>query len=87
MIINTDITGGDLENGSEDMDIKTIEEKEKEYAHLMMQIRTKFTEIHFGEIDFGEKFYKFQVEMQKGEQSITTEGTISSEELRKELGI
>ncbi|WP_276840416.1 hypothetical protein [Anaerovibrio lipolyticus] len=31
--------------------------------------------------------YRFQVEMQKGEHSVVTEGTITSEELRKELGI
>lgn len=31
--------------------------------------------------------YRFQIEMQKGEHSIATEGTISSKELRKELGI
>ena len=31
--------------------------------------------------------YRFQLEMAKGERSITEEGTISSEELRSELGI
>ena len=46
--------------------------------------------INMQELDDIEKqlaLYKFQVEMQKGEQSIAMEGTISSKELRKELGI
>lgn len=46
--------------------------------------------INMHELDDLEKqlaLYKFQVEMQKGEQSIAMEGTISSKELRKELGI
>ena len=46
--------------------------------------------INMQELDDIEKqlaLYKFQVEMWKGEQSIAMEGTISSKELRKELGI
>ena len=46
--------------------------------------------INMQELDDLEKqlaLYRFQIEMQKGEQSIATEGTISSKELRKELGI
>ncbi|MCR5311275.1 MAG: prevent-host-death protein [Lachnospiraceae bacterium] len=46
--------------------------------------------INMKELDDLEKelaFYKFQVEMQKGEHSIVAEGTITSKELRKELGI
>lgn len=46
--------------------------------------------INMKELDDMEKqlaLYRFQVEMQKGEQSIATEGTISSEALRNELGL
>ena len=46
--------------------------------------------INMKELDDMEKqlaLYRFQVEMQKGEQSIATEGTISSEALRTELGL
>ena len=46
--------------------------------------------INMQELDDLEKqlaLYRFQVEMQKGEQSVATEGTISSNALRKELGI
>ena len=46
--------------------------------------------INMQELDDLEKqlaLYKFQVEMQKGEQSVAMGGTISSKELRKELGI
>lgn len=46
--------------------------------------------INMQELDDLEKqlaLYRFQIEMQKGEQSMATEGTISSKELRKELGI
>ena len=46
--------------------------------------------INMRELDDLEKqlaLYRFQVEMQKGEHSVVTEGTITSEELRKELGI
>ena len=46
--------------------------------------------INMRELDDLEKqlaLYRFQIEMQKGEQSIASEGTISAKELRKELGI
>ncbi len=46
--------------------------------------------INMKELDDMEKqlaLYRFQVEMQKGEQSIATEGTISSEALRNEPGL
>ncbi|MBQ6091215.1 MAG: type II toxin-antitoxin system Phd/YefM family antitoxin [Lachnospiraceae bacterium] len=46
--------------------------------------------INMQELDDLEKqlaLYRLQLEMQKGEQSIIEEGTISSKELRKELGI
>ena len=46
--------------------------------------------INMRELDDLEKqlaLYRFQVEMQNGEHSVVTEGTITSEELRKELGI
>ena len=32
-------------------------------------------------------FYRFQLEVDKGERSILEEGTISSDELKKELGL
>ena len=54
-------------------------------------VAVKFAyKLNMQELDDLEKqlaLYKFQVELQKGEQSIAMEGTISSEELRKELGI
>ncbi|MQN01058.1 MAG: prevent-host-death protein [Lachnospiraceae bacterium] len=46
--------------------------------------------INMQELDDIEKqlaLYKFEIEMQKGEKSIKEEETVSSEELRKELGI
>ena len=46
--------------------------------------------IDMQELDEMEKqlaLYRFQLEMDKGERSILEEGTISSEDLRKELGI
>lgn len=46
--------------------------------------------INMKELDDMEKqlaLYRFQIEMQKGEQSIATEGTISSEALRNEPGL
>ena len=46
--------------------------------------------INMKELDDLEKqlaLYRFQVEMAKGEQSIAMEGTISSKELKRELGI
>lgn len=54
----------------------------KRHGHIAM--------INMKEFDDLEKqlaLYRFQIEMQKGEQSIVTEGTISSKELREELGI
>ena len=50
----------------------------------------QITMINSKELDDLEKrlaFYKFQLEMAKGERSITEEGTVSSEELKEELGI
>ncbi|MBO6300013.1 MAG: type II toxin-antitoxin system Phd/YefM family antitoxin [Lachnospiraceae bacterium] len=46
--------------------------------------------INMQELDEMEKqlaLYRFQLEMDKGERSILEEGTISSEDLRKELGV
>ncbi|MCR5790192.1 MAG: type II toxin-antitoxin system prevent-host-death family antitoxin [Lachnospiraceae bacterium] len=46
--------------------------------------------INMKEFDEMEKqlaLYKFKLEMEKGERSILEEGTISSEDLKKELGI
>lgn len=46
--------------------------------------------INMQELDEMEKelaLYRFKLEMAKGEQSILEEGTISSEELKRELGI
>ncbi len=46
--------------------------------------------INMEELDEMEKelaLYKFKLEMEKGERSILEEGTISSEDLKKELGI
>ena len=46
--------------------------------------------INMKELDDMEKqlaLYRFQIEIQKGEQSIATEGTISSEALRNEPGL
>ena len=46
--------------------------------------------INMQELDEIEKqlaLYKFQLEMEKGEQSIRNEGTVSSADLRKHLGI
>ena len=46
--------------------------------------------INMQELDDLEKrlaLYKFQIEIQKGENSIATEGTLSAKELKKELGI
>ena len=46
--------------------------------------------IDMQELDEMEKqlaLYRFQLEMDKGERSILEEGTISSEDLRKELGV
>ena len=46
--------------------------------------------INMKELDELEKqlaLYRFQLEMDKGERSILEEGTVSSEDLRKELGI
>ena len=46
--------------------------------------------INMQELDEMEKqlaLYRFQLEMDKGERSIMEEGTISSEDLRKELGV
>ncbi len=46
--------------------------------------------INSKELDELEKqlvLYKFRLEMEKGERSILEEGTISSEDIKKELGI
>lgn len=46
--------------------------------------------INMQELDELEKelaLYRFKLEMEKGEKSILEEGTISSEDLRKELGL
>ena len=46
--------------------------------------------INMQELDDMERqlaLYRFRLEMEKGEESIREEGTISSEELRKDLGI
>ena len=46
--------------------------------------------INMKELDEMEKelaLYRFKLEMEKGEHSIMEEGTISSEDLKKELGI
>ena len=46
--------------------------------------------INMKELDEMEKelaLYRFRIEMEKGERSIMEEGTISSEDLKKELGI
>ena len=46
--------------------------------------------IDMKELDEMEKelaLYKFKLEMEKGERSIVEEGTISSENLKKELGL
>ena len=46
--------------------------------------------INMKELDEMEKelaLYRFRLEMEKGERSILEEGTVSSEELKKELGI
>lgn len=46
--------------------------------------------INMKEFDEMEKqlaLYKFKLEMEKGERSILEEGTVSSEDLKKELGI
>ncbi len=46
--------------------------------------------INMQELDELEKqlaLYKFKLEMEKGERSIREEGTVSSDELKKELGI
>ena len=48
------------------------------------------TMINSKELDEMEKllaFYRFQLEVDKGERSILEEGTISSDELKKELGL
>lgn len=50
----------------------------------------QITLINTKELDELEKqlaWYRFQLEMAKGEQSILEEGTVSNEELKKELGI
>lgn len=41
----------------------------------------------FDELEKQLALFKFQLEMEKGEQSIREQGTISSEDMRKELGI
>ena len=46
--------------------------------------------INMKELDEMEKelaLYRFRIEMEKGERSIMEEGTITSEDLKKELGI
>lgn len=46
--------------------------------------------INMQELDEMEKelaLYRFKFEMEKGERSILEEGTVSSDELRKELGL
>ena len=46
--------------------------------------------INMKELDEMEKelaLYRFKLDMEKGERSIIEEGTISSEDLKKELGI
>ncbi len=46
--------------------------------------------INMKELDEMEKelaLYRFRIEMEKGERSIMEEGAISSEDLKKELGI
>ena len=46
--------------------------------------------INMKELDEMERelaLYRFKLEMEKGERSIVEEGTISSEDLKKELGI
>ena len=50
----------------------------------------QITLINSKELDELEKelaLYRFKLEMEKGERSIIEEGTISSEDLKKELGI
>jgi len=50
----------------------------------------QITMINSKELDEMEKllaFYRFQLEVDKGERSILEEGTISSDELKKELGL
>ena len=50
----------------------------------------QITLINSKELDELEKelaLYRFKLEMEKGERSIIKEGTISSEDLKKELGI
>lgn len=59
-------------------------------VYLTKNGRGKIAMVDMKELDDLEKqlaLYRFQIEMQKGEQSIATEGTISSKELRNELGI
>lgn len=34
-----------------------------------------------------QELYKFKLEMEKGERSIVEEGTVSSKDLKKELGL
>ena len=46
--------------------------------------------INMKELDKLEKelaFYRFKLEMEQGEKSIREEGTVSAEELKKELGL
>ncbi|MBP5461609.1 MAG: type II toxin-antitoxin system prevent-host-death family antitoxin [Lachnospiraceae bacterium] len=46
--------------------------------------------INMKELDELEKelaFYRFKLEMEQGEKSIREEGTVSAEELKKELGL
>ena len=50
----------------------------------------QITMINSKELDELEKqlaLYKFKLEMEKGERSILEEGTISSKDVKKELGI
>jgi prevent-host-death family protein len=67
--------------------------KEVKYGNRVYLTKNGYdqiTLINSKELDEMEKelaLYRFKLEMEKGERSIMEEGTISSEELKKELGI
>ncbi len=59
-------------------------------VYLTKNVHGQIVMIDMKELDEMEKqiaLYQFQLEMDRGERSILEEGTISSEDLRKELGI
>ena len=67
--------------------------KEVKYGNRVYLTKNGYdqiTLINSKELDEMEKelaLYRFKLEMEKGERSIMEEGTISSEELKNELGI